>query len=183
MTNAAKIGKVAELKERIESSDALLLAEYRGLTMRDATELRRSLSGQARFAIVKNTLMKRAADEAGLGELDPLLSGPTAVAFVNGDAVAVAKRVVDAAKRFPALVLKGAWMDGRVLSAEQAKALADLESREVTLSKIAGILRSEMSRAASMFQDVQSRFVGLLQAYRDELADGTGTETPTRGEE
>jgi len=166
MPNAEKVEKVAALKARIEGSSALLLAEYRGLSVHDATELRRSLSDAARFSVVKNTLMRRAAGEAGIEELQTLLSGPTAIAFVRGDVVATAKRVVDAAKRFPALVLKGAYLDGKVLDAQAAQALATLESREVMLSKIAGILKSEMSRAASMFQAMQSRFLGVLEAYK-----------------
>ncbi len=169
MPNAEKLEKVAALKERIEESSAILLAEYRGLSVHDATELRRSLADQARFAVVKNTLMKRAADEAGLAGLEQLLLGPTAVAFVKGDVVAAAKRVADAAKRFPALVLKGAWMDGRMLSAEEARSLADLESRDVMLSKVAGMLKAEMSRAASMLQALQSRFLGLLDSYKEKL--------------
>jgi large subunit ribosomal protein L10 len=167
MPNAQKTERVTALKERIEGSDALLLAEYRGLSVHDATELRRSLSDQARFSVVKNTLFQRAAGAAGIEELGPLLSGPTAVAFVSGDVVSVAKKVVDAAKKYPALVIKGAYMDGQVLDAAAAQALATLESREVMLSKIAGMLKSEMSRAASMFQALQSQFVGLLEAYRD----------------
>jgi len=169
MPNAEKVDKVAALKGRIEGASALLLAEYRGLTVHDATELRRSLSESARFSVVKNTLMQRAADQAGIAELEGLLSGPTAVAFVDGDVVAAAKKVVDAAKKFPSLVLKGAYLDGRVLDAAEAQALATLESREVMLSKIAGMLKAEMTRAASMFQTLQSRFVGLLEAYRDKL--------------
>jgi large subunit ribosomal protein L10 len=173
MPNAEKVEKVAALKERIEGSNALLLAEYRGLSVHDATELRRSLSDAARFSVVKNTLMLRAADEAGISELEGLLSGPTAVAFVQGDVVSAAKRIVDAAKRFPALVLKGAYLDGKVLDAETAQALATLESREVMLSKIAGILKSEMSRAAAVFQATQARFLGLLDAYRDKVSDAS----------
>ena len=169
MPNAEKLEKVANLKERIQGANALLLAEYRGLTVHDATELRRSLSDTARFAVVKNTLMRRAAGEAGIQELEALLSGPTAIAFVQGDVVATAKRIVEAAKRFPALVLKGAYLDGQVLDAQAAQALATLESREVTLSKIAGVLKSEMSRAASLFQVIQGRFLRVLDAYKDKL--------------
>ncbi len=169
MPNAEKVQKVQVLTERIRSSGALLLADYRGLSVHDATELRRSLAGQARFAVAKNTLLQRAAGEAGVEGLDPLLSGPTAIAFVEGDVVAAAKRLVEAAKRFPALVLKGGYLDGRVLTADEARSLADLESREVMLSKIAGMLQSEMSRAASVLQALQSRFVGLLEALRDKL--------------
>ncbi|MFB3738096.1 MAG: 50S ribosomal protein L10 [Candidatus Velamenicoccus archaeovorus] len=169
MPNAEKLEKVAVLKDRIQGSEALLLAEFRGLSVHDATELRRSLADTATFSIVKNTLMKRAADQAGMAELEALLEGPTAVAFVISDAVTAAKRLVDAGRRFPALVLKGGVMEGRVLSAEQARSLADLESREVILSRIAGVMKAEMVRAASAFQALQGRFLALLEAYRDKL--------------
>jgi len=187
MPNAEKIEKVAALKERIQGADALLLAEYRGLSVHDATELRRSLSEQARFAIVKNTLFQRAAADAGVAELEALLDGPTAVAFVQGDVVATAKKVVDAAKRFPALVLKGGYLDGKVLSAAEAQALATLESREVMLSKVAGLMKAEMARAASMFQAIQGRFLGVLESYKAELpgadTEPTADAEPTAGTE
>jgi large subunit ribosomal protein L10 len=169
MPNAEKIAKVAALKERIQGAEALLLTEYRGLSVHDATELRRALSEQARFAIVKNTLMVRAAADAGVAELEALLEGPTAVAFVQGDVVATAKKVVDAAKKFPALVIKGGYMDGKVLSAAEAQSLATLESREAMLSRVAGMLKAEMTRAASMFEAIQGRFLGVLEAYREKL--------------
>ena len=169
MPKPEKVERVAELKARIEGSDALLLTEYRGLTVSEITELRRSLNeGGASFAVVKNTLMRRAASAAGMSELEDLLSGPSAITFVDGDPVAAAKSVVKATKQFPALVLKGAYMDGKLLSADDAKALAELESREVMLSKIAGMLKSEMSRAAAMFQAGQSKFLSLLEAYKDQ---------------
>jgi len=183
MPSAEKIEKVAALKERIQGADALLLAEYRGLSVHDATELRRSLSEQARFAIVKNTLFQRAAADAGVAELQALLDGPTAVAFVQGDVVATAKKVVDAAKRFPALVLKGGYLDGKVLSAAEAQALATLESREVMLAKVAGLMKAEMARAASMFQAIQGRFLGVLESYKAKLpgeeAEPTADPEPT----
>ncbi|MEO8475771.1 MAG: 50S ribosomal protein L10 [Actinomycetota bacterium] len=170
MPKPEKVERVAELKRRIEGSDALLLTEYRGLTVSEITELRRSLAeGGASFAVVKNTLMRRAASDAGMAELEDLLSGPSAITFVEGDPIAAAKSVVKATKQFPALVLKGAFMDGKLLSADQAKALADLESREVMLSKIAGLLKGEMSRAAAMFQAGQSKFLSLLGAYKDKV--------------
>jgi len=177
MPNAEKVEKVAALKERIEGANALLLAEYRGLSVHDATELRRSLSEQARFSIVKNTLFRRAAADAGVAELETLLDGPTAVAFVDGDVVATAKRVADAAKRFPALVLKGGYLDGKILSAAEAQALATLESREVLLSRVAGMMKAEMQRAASMLQAIQGRFLGVLEAYKDKLP-GEAEEEP-----
>ena len=176
MPNAEKIAKVAALKEHIQGAEALLLTEYRGLSVHDATELRRALSEQARFAIVKNTLMVRAAADAGVAELEALLEGPTAVAFVQGDVVATAKKVVDAAKKFPALVIKGGYMDGKVLSAAEAQSLATLESREAMLSRVAGMLKAEMTRAASMFEAIQGRFLGVLEAYKEKLP-GEATET------
>jgi large subunit ribosomal protein L10 len=170
MPNASKVERVAELKERIEGSDALLLTEYRGLTVPEISALRRSLAeGGASFAVVKNTLMKRAATDAGVAELDELLQGPSAITFVHGDPVAAAKSVVDAQKLYPSLVLKGAWMDGRLLSADEAKSLADLDSREAMLSKIAGLMKADMSKAAALFVSAQSKFLGVLEAYKAKL--------------
>jgi len=165
-----KVEKVARLKERIDGSAALLVADYRGLTTADVMELRRSLvQAGTRFAVVKNTLMKRAVEESGISEVSSLLEGPTAVGFVEGDAVAAAKQLVDAARRYPALELKGAWVEGRLLEQEEAQTLATLESREAMLSKVAGLAKAEMSKAAAMFQTLQGRFLGLLDAYRDKL--------------
>jgi large subunit ribosomal protein L10 len=179
MPNATKIERVAELKEQIESANALLLTEYRGLTVEEITELRRSLRDvDASLAVIKNTLMQRAANDAGIAELDELLAGPSAVAFVNGDVVAVAKKLKDASKQFPALVIKGGYMDGAPLDAAGASALADLESREVMLSKIAGMLKSEMSRAAAMFIATQSKFLSLLEAYKEKLPAEVAAEAP-----
>ena len=177
--NTKKVERVAELKERIDRSDALLLTEYRGLTVTEITELRRSLAeGGTKFAVVKNTLMRRAVNDAGVAELEPMLEGPSAVAFVEGDPVAAAKSVVDAAKKFPTLVLKGGFMDGKMLSADDAKALAALESREVMLSKIAGLMKSEMSKAAALFVGAQSKFLGVLEAYKDKLPAEDAVEAP-----
>jgi large subunit ribosomal protein L10 len=170
LPNAEKVQKVARLQERIEGSTALLLADFRGLSVTDVTELRRSLDEtDTRFSVVKNTLMKLAAEESGLGNVSDLLEGPTAVGFVGGDAVAAAKRLVDAAKRFPTLELKGAYVEGRLLSASDAQTLATLDSREAMLSKVAGLAKSEMSRAAAIFQTLQGRFLGLLDAYREKV--------------
>ncbi|MFL5738453.1 MAG: 50S ribosomal protein L10 [Actinomycetota bacterium] len=170
MASTEKVEKVSRLKERIDDSTALLLTDYRGLTTADVMELRRSLvEAGTRFAVVKNTLMKRAVEESGLPEISGLLEGPTAVGFVEGDAVAAAKRLVEASRRFPALELKGAWVEGRLLGPADAQTLATLDSREVMLSRIAGLAKAEMSKAAGLFQTLQGRFVGLLEAYRDKL--------------
>jgi len=178
MPKAEKIERVAELKAGIEGSDALLLTEYRGLTVSDITELRRSLAeGGTRFSVVKNTLMQRAAADASIDELQSLLEGPTAVAFIAGDPVAAAKKVVEAAKKFPTLILKGGYMEGKVLSADEARGLADLESRDGMLSKVAGLMKGEMSRAASMFVSAQSKFLSLLEAYKERVPDDAGGST------
>ena len=170
MASTDKVEKVARLKERIDGSAALLVADYRGLTTADVMELRRSLvQAGTRFAVVKNTLMKRAVEESGISEVSSLFEGPTAVGFVEGDAVVAAKQLVDAARRYPALELKGAWVEGRLLGQAEAQTLATLESREAMLSKVAGLAKAEMSKAAAIFQTLQGRFLGLLDAYRDKL--------------
>ena len=177
MPRTEKIARVAELKQRIEGSSALLLAEYRGLTVTEITELRRSLhEADAKFAVIKNTLMTRAAAEAGIEDLAPYFTGPSAVTFVSGDPVAAAKKLQAATKLFPALVLKGGYLDGQILDADAANSLADLESRDVMLSKIAGLLKGEMSRAAAVFVGAQSKFLSLLEAYKAKLP---AEEVPT----
>jgi large subunit ribosomal protein L10 len=193
MPSTKKIERVAELKGQIEGSTALLLTEYRGLTVAEITELRKSLrDGGARFAVIKNTLMRRALEQTDAAELGSLFDGPSAVAFVQEDPVAAAKSVTAAAKKFPALVLKGGFVEGRLLNADEAKSLADLESREVMLSKLAGLMKGEMSRAAAVFQATQARFLSLLEAFKaklpeepvaetapeDEVAPGAETATP-----
>ena len=172
MPKPDKVERVAVLRERIEGSAALLLTEYRGLTVSEITELRRSLKeADASFAVVKNTLMQRAATDAGILELEGYLAGPSAVAFVarDGDPVSAAKKLKAAAKLYPSLVLKGGFVDGQVIDGDGANALADLESREVMLSKIAGLLKGEMSRAAAVFVSAQSKFLSLLEAYKEKL--------------
>src|SRR5205814_10201170 len=119
-----------------------------------------------------------AASEAGMADLASFFNGPSAVAFVSGDPVAAAKKLKDATKQFPALVLKGGYLDGQVLDADAANSLADLESREVMLSKIAGLLKGEMSRAAAVLVAAQSSFLSLLEAYKEKVpagADGSST--------
>ena len=181
MPDTQKLERVAELKERIEGADALLLTEYRGLTVSEITQLRRSLhEAGASFAVVKNTLMQRAAAEAGIEALVGLLSGPSAVAFVSGDPVAAAKSIKAATKQYPTLVLKGGYLDGQVLDVVQAARLAELESREEMLSKIAGLMKSELSRAARAFVSAQSQFLSLLEAYADKVSEG---ESPAGAEQ
>jgi large subunit ribosomal protein L10 len=184
MPSTKKIERVAELKEQIEGSTALLLTEYRGLTVSEITELRKSLrDGGASFSVIKNTLMRRALEQTEAAELGSLFDGPSAVAFVHEDPVAAAKSVTTAAKKFPALVLKGGFVEGRLLNADEAKSLADLESREVMLSKLAGLMKGEMSRAAAVFQATQARFLSLLEAFKAKLPEEPAAEAaPEAGE-
>ena len=184
MPSTQKIERVAALKEQIEGCTALLLTEYRGLTVSGVTELRKSLrDGGARFAVIKNTLMRRALEQTDAAELGSLFDGPSAVAFVLDDPVAAAKSVTAASKKFPALVLKGGFVEGRLLSADEAKSLADLESREVMLSKLAGLMKGEMSRAAGVFQATQARFLSLLEAFKAKLPDEPAAAEAVASEE
>jgi large subunit ribosomal protein L10 len=180
MPKTEKVEKVAELKQRIAGSEAMFLADFRGLTVGDVSELRRSLrESGTRFAVVKNTLMRRAVDDAGADGLKPLLEGPTAVAFVDGDPIVAAKNLVDAIRRFRTMQLKGGFMEGRVLSAVEAQSLATIAPREVLLSQMAGLAKAEMSRAAYVMQALQSRFLALLGALEDKLPPEEQEEQPT----
>jgi large subunit ribosomal protein L10 len=170
MPKTEKVQKVEELKARIEASEAMFLADFRGLTVTESGELRRSLSDAGtKFSVVKNTLMRLATTESEASGLEPLLEGPTAVAFVREDPVAAAKSLVDATRKFRTLVLKGAFVEGRVLTPEEAQALATIEPREVLLAKMAGLAKAEMARAAFGFKALQSRFLALLQALGEKL--------------
>jgi large subunit ribosomal protein L10 len=138
MARPDKAAAVAELTESFRDSSAAVLTEYRGLTVAELKELRRSLAGNATYSVVKNTLTKIAAREAGLAELEPLLEGPSAIAFVSGDPVEVAKGLRNFTKDHPLLVIKGGVLDGAAISADDIKKLASLESREALLAKLAG---------------------------------------------
>jgi large subunit ribosomal protein L10 len=164
-----KATAVAELTERFQTSTATVLTEYRGLTVKQLTELRRSLGG-AQYTVTKNTLAKRAAANAGLDGLDTLFTGPTALAFVSGDVVEAAKGLRDFAKAHPQLVIKGGIFEGKPLSAAEVTKLADLESREVLLAKLAGGMKANLSKAAALFQAPLTktvRTVAALQAKRE----------------
>lgn len=166
MARADKATAVAELKSEFEGSAATVLTEYRGLTVAQLKELRVSLGGNAKFAVAKNTLTKIAANEAGLAGLDSLLSGPTAIAFVNGDVVEAAKGLRDFAKANPLLVIKGGVLDGKTLDASEITKLADLESREVLLAKLAGAMKAKQSAAAAVFAALPTQMAQLADALR-----------------
>ena len=163
---ANKEASVVELTEKFQSSSAVLLTEYRGLTVAQLKELRKNLSENATYAVVKNTLTKIAAAKAGIAGLDDQLVGPSAIAFVHGDAVSAAKAMRDFAKANPLLVVKGGYFDGKVLSADEVKKLADLETREVLLAKFAGAAKASLFGAAYLFNAPLSKAVRTVDALR-----------------
>lgn len=167
MARADKAAAVAEITEEFRASNAAVLTEYRGLTVGQLKELRRSLGSDTTYAVVKNTLSKIAAKDAGVEGFDSLLQGPTAIAFIKGDPVAAAKGLDTFAKDNPLLVIKGGIMDGNILTADDLKKLAKLESREVLLSKVAGVANAALAKAAALFQAPLSkaaRTVAALEA-------------------
>ncbi len=186
MARAEKVAAVAEMTERFQSSAGAVLADYRGLSVAQLGELRRSLGEHATFAVVKNTLTKIAATEAGLaGELTDLLIGPSAVAFVQGDVVEAAKGLRDFSRANPFLVIKGGVLDGKVMTPDEIVKLADLESREVLLAKLAGAMKASMSGAAATFAALPTQMARLLAALEEKRggeapggADGQGGEAP-----
>jgi large subunit ribosomal protein L10 len=185
MARADKAAAVAELTEEFRSSSAAVLTEYRGLTVAQLKQLRRSLGTNATYAVVKNTLSKIAAREAGVTALDDLLEGPSAIAFVKGDPVEVAKSIRDFGKANPALVVKGGVLEGKALTADDIRKLADLEPREVLLAKLAGAMKASLSQAVYLFNAPlaqAARVFGALQAKAESdpsvLGGGAGTPAP-----
>ncbi|GII58161.1 50S ribosomal protein L10 [Planotetraspora thailandica] len=166
MAKADKSGAVAELKSEFEGSSAAVLTEYRGLTVAQLKELRVSLGGHAKFAVAKNTLTRIAANGAGITALDDLLKGPTAIAFVKGDVVEAAKGLREFAKANPLLVIKGGVVDGKSMTPSEITKLADLESREVLLAKLAGALKAKQSQAAATFAALPTTMARLAEALR-----------------
>ena len=186
-----KVAVVDEVRERFTSSSAALLTEYRGLDVSALGELRRALrEAGGEYKVYKNTLVRFAAREAGL-EIEELLTGPTAIAFVverpdgaPGDAVVVAKALRDFARTYPALVVKGGVMDDRSLSADDAKALADVEPREVLLARLAGGLAAPMQQFAGLLQALPRNFAyGLSALIEKGGAAPADAASPTTEEE
>jgi large subunit ribosomal protein L10 len=175
MARADKAAAVAEITEEFRASSATVLTEYRGLSVGKLKQLRRSLGSDTTYAVVKNTLTKIAAKDAGVEGIDDLLTGPTAIAFVKGDAVAAAKALDTFAKENPLLVVKGGIMDGKVLTASDLAKLAKLESREVLLSKVAGAANAALAKAAALFQAPLSQAARTIEALR--VAGGAAGET------
>jgi len=170
MATAEKATAVADIAEQFKASTATVVTEYRGLTVANLAELRRSLGASATYTVAKNTLVKRAASEAGIEGLDDLFAGPTAIAFITGEPVDAAKALKKFAKDHKQLVIKGGYMDGAALSVAQVEKIADLESREVLLSKLAGALKAKQSQAAALFVAPASQVARLAAALQDKKA-------------
>ncbi|MGA8247484.1 MAG: 50S ribosomal protein L10 [Nocardioides sp.] len=187
MARAEKQAAVAEIVDSFNGAAGAVLTEYRGLTVKQLQELRRSLGANANYAVVKNTLAKLAAKDAGIDGFDDLLTGPTAIAFINGDVVEAAKGLRDFARAHPTLVIKGGVLDGKPLDAAEVAKLADLESRDVLLGKLAGAMLASLSQAVYLFNAPlaqAARLAGALQAKRaeEEPAPAVAEEADTVAE-
>ena len=177
MARADRVAAVTELTDRLRESDSVVLTEYRGLSVSQLRALRQSLGDNATFSVVKNTLTKIAVSEVGLqDQLAPLLSGPSAIAFVGGDVVEAAKGLRDFSRDNPALVIKGGVLDGKALTPDEITRLADLEPREVLLARLAGAMTASMSRAAAVFNALPTQVAQLLEALRVQRAEQGGDE-------
>ncbi|RZT88400.1 LSU ribosomal protein L10P [Pseudonocardia sediminis] len=179
MARPDKVAAVDEIANRFRDASASVVTEYRGLSVAKLTQLRRDLGDDASFRVAKNTLVKRAADDAGVQGLDGLLAGPTGIAFIKGEPVDAAKTIKKFAKDNPGLTIKGGYMDGRALSTAEVEQLADLESREVLLAKLAGAMKANLSKAAGLFAAPASQVARMTQALADKKAAEGGAPAPS----
>jgi large subunit ribosomal protein L10 len=169
MARPDKAAAVAELTDEFRSSNGAVLTEYRGLTVAQLKQLRTALGDDVNYAVVKNTLTKIAAKDAGVDSFDSLLEGPSAIAFIKGDPVVAAKGLRDFAKANPLLVIKGGVLEGKALGSDEINKLADLESREVLLAKLAGAMKAAPQQAVSLFAAPLSQAARLFAALQDKL--------------
>lgn len=177
MARPEKAAKVSELGQKFTDSAAVVLTEYRGLTVKDLQDLRRSLGDGATYAVAKNTLALLAAREVGIEGIESTLVGPTAFAFITGDIAKVTKGLRDFAKAHPFLVIKGGVLEGKFLDAKAVLKLADLESREVLLSKMAGAMKGSLAKAAGTLAaplSKSARLLGALQSAAEKNPDLIG---------
>ncbi len=174
MAKPDKVDAVTEIADRFRGATAAVVTEYRGLSMTQLTELRRSLGAGTTYRVAKNTLVSRAARDAGVEGLDELFVGPTAIAFVQGEPVIAVKALRDFAREHNALVIKGGYLDGRPLTVAEVAQIADLESREVLLAKLAGAMKGNLSKAARLFVEPASQVARLAAALRDKLQQPAG---------
>ncbi|QCB27661.1 50S ribosomal protein L10 [Corynebacterium endometrii] len=167
MANPKNVAGLAELKEKLEASSSVFLTEYRGLTVAQLQELRNNLGFDVEYSVAKNTLFKIAANEAGIEGLDEYLTGPTAIAFIKGEAVDAAKVMKKFADDNKAFVVKGGYMDGNALDAAQVQAIAELDNRETTLAKLAGAMKGNLAKAAGLFNAPASQVARLGAALAE----------------
>lgn len=167
MANTKNIAAVKELTARLENASALVLTEYRGLTVAQTTELRQALGSEVNYSVAKNTMIKLAAKEAGIEFDDALLTGPTAVAFIHGEAVDAAKVMKKFSSDNKNFIIKGGYMDGDALSAAQVEAIAELDNRETTLAKLAGAMQGSLAKAAGLFNAPASQVARLAAALQE----------------
>lgn len=175
MAKPDKVATVAEIADRFRTSSAAVVTEYRGLTMSQLTALRKSLGSDTAYTVAKNTLVKRAAADAGVEGLDAFFTGPTAVAFINGEPVDAAKVLRDFAKANPLLVIKGGLLDGKALDAVEVNKLADLESRDVLLAKMAGAMLATLTKAAIVLNALPSQMARLSAALVEKRTEEEGS--------
>ena len=167
MANPKNTASLEELKARFEQAQSTLLTEYRGLSVAETTELRRALGSDVTYSVAKNTMIKLAAREAGIELDESLLTGPTAIAFVSGEAVDAAKAMKDFSKDHKNFVIKGGYMDGATIDAAQVEAIAELDNRETTLAKLAGAMQGSLAKAAGLFNAPASQVARLAAALQE----------------
>jgi len=178
MVKTQSVATVAEIADQFRTSSAAVITEYRGLTMKQITTLRRALGSDTQYTVAKNTLAKRAAADAGVEGLDDLFTGPTAIAFIKGEPSDAAKAIREFARTNPLLVVKGGLLEGKALGVSDVGKLADLESREVLLAKFAGAMKANLSKAAYTFAALPSQMARLAAALQDKLSTGESDVAP-----
>jgi large subunit ribosomal protein L10 len=178
MARSDKVAAVAELAGRFSNSAGVVLTEYRGLSVKALMQLRRSLGDDASYAVSKNTLTTIAAREAGLDAIEEQLVGPTAIAFINGDPVVVARGLRDFARANPQLVIKGGVLDGKFMTPDEVRRLADLESREVLLAKVAGAMQGVLQQAVSLVAAPLSQAARLFAALEQAAGENPALLAP-----
>ena len=171
MANPKNEQELKVLKEKFEAASSIVLTEYRGLTVGQLQELRGELGFDVEYHVAKNTLIKIVANEQGIEGLDDLLVGPTAVAFIKGEAVDAAKVMKKFNKDHDAFVIKGGYMDGKAIDAAQVDAIAEMDNRETTLAKLAGAFEGSLAKAAGLFQAPASKTARLVAALQDKQDD------------
>ena len=179
MARPEKTAVVEEIRSRLDDADAAVLTEYRGLSVRALAELRGSLRpSNTEYKVFKNRLARRAAEEAGLTDILPLLEGPVAIAFVDGDAAAVAKSLRDFARGNQNLVIKGGILGETILSAKDASALAELPSKEQLLAQLAGAMAAPLQQMAGLLKALPQNFAYALRAVAEQQGGPVDVDSP-----